>query len=176
MVICMDAPTRVEPSPAGDERLLLGQYLDYQRATFLDKLVGLDRDQLAMRTPPSSLTLIGLCNHLALVEDSWFQVVLRDDPPQPWWTDVVWDDDPDWEFTTAPTLEPDVVVGRYLDACERSRTTTAALDLDHLATNPRPNGETVSLRWILLHMIEETARHNGHADFLREAIDGTTGD
>ena len=94
--------------------------------------------------------------------------------------DVDWDADPDWEWHSAGDDEPDQLRSLWASATDRSRAlTTAALDdggLDLLASTPWPNGESPSLRWILVHMIEEYARHNGHADLLRESVDGQTGE
>jgi uncharacterized damage-inducible protein DinB len=168
-------PTRL--ASTGSELALLTQYLDQQRETVLVKTEGLARDQLAQRHPPSTLTLGGLLNHLALVEDSWLQDRFLGLPEREPWAGVDWDTDPDWEFRTAAELEPDQLRQRYRDACARSRTVVAnALDLDQLSVQPRRNGQHFSLRWVLLHLLEETARHAGHADLLREAIDGTVGD
>ena len=111
-----------------------------------------------------------------MVEDWWFSCVFLDNPPAAPWAAIDWDADPDWEFTTAVDLGGEEVVRRYRASIARSNAITAAATLDQLALRPRPNGSIVSLRWILAHMLVETARHNGHADFLREAIDGTTGD
>ena len=167
---------RTEPTSAGPELELLGQYLDVQRETVLRKAEGLDAGQLAQPLPPSSLTLGGLLNHLALVEDWWFRVRFLDLPHVEPWGDVDWDADPDWEFRTAAELSPDELRGRYRDACEKSREVVAAAEgPDQLSATER-DGVRFDLRWALLHMIEETARHAGHADLLREAIDGTVGE
>jgi uncharacterized damage-inducible protein DinB len=173
---------RIDPDPAGDELTLLTQYLDYHRATLVQKATGLDRRQMAATVGASELTLAGLVKHLALVEDTWFtRRLLGDDPLGEPWASAPWDDDPDWEFHSAVDDEPAELLGLYATACERSRAATATVarsrGLDALSARaPRPDVPHVSLRWILLHMIEETARHNGHADLLREAIDGTTGE
>jgi uncharacterized damage-inducible protein DinB len=160
----------------GTERELLGQYLDQQRATLLRKAEGLSREQLARRHPPSSLTLAGLLLHLALVEETWLEVRFLGLPERPPWTGVDWDADPDWEFRTATELDPEEVRERYRVACDRSRAVVAgAAGLDQLSVLPR-DGRSFSLRWVLLHLIEETARHAGHADLIREAVDGTVGD
>jgi len=96
----------------------------------------------------------------------------------PPWGSVDWDADPDWEFRTAASTDPDELRVRYRDACERSRSVVRETgDLDRLSAGVgRENGERWNLRWVLLHMIEETARHAGHADLLREAIDGKVGE
>lgn len=161
------------------EQEALGAFLDFHRATLLRKIEGLAKDQLGhTAVPTSTLTLAGLVKHLALVEDSWFQEVFLGRPlPEPW-ASAPWDDDPDWEFHTAPADEPNDLVELYLAATGRSRATVAAAEsLDSLSVKPgQREGKPFSLRWILLHMIEETARHAGHADLLREAIDGQTGE
>jgi hypothetical protein len=167
---------RVEPARDGSERDMLGQYLDYQRATMLAKADGLSREQLARPHPPSTLTLAGLLYHLALVEENWMVARFAGRPePEPW-AGIDWDADPEWEFRTATTLEPDQVRERYREACERSREmAAAAADLDQPSVAER-DGQHFTLRWVLLHLLEETARHAGHADLIREAIDGQTGE
>ena len=168
---------RVDPDPAGGELDLLGQYLDYQRETVLAKAAGLTRDQLGRTHPPSGLTLAGILHHLALVEESWMEVRFAGLPEREPWTTVDWDRDPDWEFRTGPNLEPATLIDRYRQACERSRQVVAATgDAEAMSVQPLRDGSRFSLRWVLLHLIEETARHAGHADLLREAIDGSTGE
>lgn len=175
----MDPESRLDPPVQADEREALSAFLDFHRATLLWKVEGLSQEQLATAAVPSSdLTLAGLLKHLALVEDSWFQEVFLGRPlPEPW-ASAPWDDDPDWEFHTAPSDDPAHLVALYRDAVDRSRRVVAvASSLDELSVKPDKREEKpFSLRWILLHMIEETARHCGHADLLREAIDGRTGE
>ena len=169
---------RTDPPDSGSERDLLLGFLDHQRETVLLKTEGLGAEQLAAAIPPSSLTLAGLLNHLALVEDSWFPVRFAGRPEDDLWAGVDWDADPDHEFRTAIGVAPDVLRARYADACARSRevvAVTASLDELSVGTSTR-TGNRWNLRWVLLHMIEETARHAGHADLLREAIDGVTGE
>ena len=168
---------RNDPDPAALERDAIAQYLDYQRETILLKSEGLDKQQFARKIPTSSLTLAGILYHLALVEESWLEERFLGMPLRDPWDKVDWDADPDWEFRTAITLDPDDVLQRYRDACERSRAVAAkAASLDQPSTVPLGNGKPFTLRWVLLHLIEETARHAGHADLLREAIDGVTGE
>ncbi|HEY8546227.1 MAG TPA: DinB family protein [Acidimicrobiales bacterium] len=168
---------RREPDLVGDEATLLGQFLDYFRATIVRKAEGLTKEQLAHRIEPSTLTLGGLLKHLALVEDSWFQErLLGRDLGEPW-ASVDWDATPDWDFDSAVDDEPEALVAMYTAACERSRQAVAEVgDLDAMTSRPNRRGEHMSLRWVLIHMIEETARHAGHADLLRETLDGVTGD
>ena len=168
---------RTDPPETGTEFDQLTSYLDYQRETMLLKTDGLDAEQLAFRLPTSSLTLAGLLNHLALVEDSWFRVRFAGLPDDALWAGHDWDADPDYEFRTAAELEPEELRRRYEQACARSREVVAgAANLDQLSVEPRGNGAHFDLRWTLLHLIEETARHVGHADLIRESIDGTTGE
>ena len=168
---------RTDPPETGTELELLTTYLDLQRETMLWKCEGLSAAQLAQPHPPSTLTLGGLLNHLALVEDSWFRMRFAGLPDDDLWAGIDWDADPDYEFRTAADVEPDELRRRYSDACARSREVVAAAEsLDQLSVQPRGNGAHFQLRWVLLHLIEETARHAGHADLLREAIDGATGE
>lgn len=168
---------RIDPDPGGSELALLGQYLDYQRETILSKTEGLTRVQLAQQHPPSELTLGGLLYHLSLVEEDWLEVRFAGRPDREPWAGVDWNADPNWEFRTASDLEPDTLQRRYREACERGRhIVSEAADLDQLSVKTLRDGRHFSLRWVLLHLIEETARHAGHADFLREAIDGNIGE
>lgn len=169
-------PDPLSYSTAG-ERESLAQYLDYQRETVLLKAEGLDKEQMARKIPTSDLTLSGILYHLALVEEDWMEVHFLGLPQREPWQDVDWDADRDWEFHTAVTLDPDEVRERYRQACERSRAVAAtAGSLDQLSVPRGNSGWRFSLRWVLLHLIEETARHAGHADLLREAIDGSVGE
>jgi uncharacterized damage-inducible protein DinB len=158
---------------------MLGAFLDYHRETLRMKVAGLTQAQLAQTTAASSLTLAGLVKHLALVEDSWFTERFAGQPMPAPFADVDWDADPDWELRTATDDDPAWLLRRYDEACDRSRAVAAAaatLDQEAVAGRRRSDDAPFTLRWILCHMIEETARHNGHADLLREAIDGSTGE
>lgn len=117
-----------------------------------------------------------MLKHLALVEDDWIPAkVLGVDDPEPW-ASAPWNEDRDWDFHSAAHNSPESLRALNEAACARTRAVCAAHNLDDLsAIGDRESGELFSLRWILLHLIEETARHNGHADLLREAIDGQTG-
>ena len=168
---------RTDPPDSGPEFVQLTAFLDYQRETMLLKTDGLPRERLAQPLPPSSLTLGGLLNHLAKVEDVWFRVRFAGLPAAAWRSDAAGPAEPDWDFRTAASLEPEQLRERYREACAASRAVVAqAPDLDRLSAQPRRDGPHVDLRWILLHMIEETARHAGHADLLQESIDGTVGE
>lgn len=168
---------RKDPDNTGDELTLLTQFLDFQRATVVLKCEGLTQAQLAARIEPSTLTLAGLLKHLALVEDSWFGERLRGLDIGAPWSSVDWDATPDWDFDSAVDDTPADLLALYEAACARSReSVTTVGDLDTVMVQANRRGEYFSLRWILLHMIEETARHAGHADLLRETIDGATGE
>ena len=168
---------RIDPPENASETTTLTAYLAFQRETLLLKTEGLTREQLGRAHPPSSLTLAGLLYHLALVEESWALERFSGQPmPEPW-AGVDWDATPDWEFDTAPGLEPEVLRERYREAARRTDAVVAATgDLDVLSAVPLRNGNAFSLRWMLLHLVEETARHAGHADLLREAVDGAVGE
>ncbi|MGY1686963.1 DinB family protein [Geodermatophilus sp. SYSU D00867] len=168
---------RTDPPETADETTTLTGYLAYQRETLLLKTEGLTREQLARAHPPSSLTLAGLLYHLALVEETWAVERFAGEPEPAPWDGVDWDATPDWEFYAAVDLEPEVLRERYREAGRRTDAVVAAAgSLDALSVVPLRNGNRFSLRWMLLHLVEETARHNGHADLLREAVDGVTGE
>jgi uncharacterized damage-inducible protein DinB len=175
----MDDHDRPEPSPAGNEVDTLLGFLDFQRATLAWKCRGLDAAGLGATTAASTMTLGGLLKHMALVEDMWFSRSLFDrDYHPPFNRD--WTIDPDWEWHSAADDSADELWTLWHDAVERSRASVASVlpdgGLDQLAARTWPDGRAPSLRWIVVHMIEEYARHNGHADLLRESVDGETGE
>lgn len=171
---------RPEPALATDEVGTLAGFLDFHRATPAWKCAGLDASGLHTTVGKSSMTLGGLLKHLAYVEDSWFGFRPHGHDRQPPWDSVDWSADPDWDWRTAAQDSPEELLDRWQQAVDHSRTLLAhALDdggLDQLARRPFPDGQVPSLRWILAHMIEEYARHNGHTDLLREEVDGQTGE
>lgn len=178
MAATIDEQGRPEPEPGADEATTLIQFLDFQRATLEWKTRGLSDAQLAATLPPSAMTLGGALTHLAWVEDYWFSTQLLGRDPAPPWDAIDWgaDMDADWHWECGGP-ERRALWGAATDA---SRAIVAqclrdAPGLDRLAARAR-HGERVSLRWILVHMIEEYARHNGHADLLRESIDGSSGE
>ena len=161
-----------EPGRGGSERELLEQYLDLQREAILARTDALHQEQLARSHPPSTLTLGGLLYHLSLAEEDWMQIHFAGAPDRAPFADADWDADPDWQFRVPAELEPEQLRQRYREACGRSRSVVReARDLDQVSMKP-VHGEHFTLRWVLLHLIEETARH---ADLLREAIDGSVG-
>ena len=177
----LDDQGRPEPPlAAGETETLLG-FLDYQRATLAWKCAGLDAVGLRAEVAASSMTLGGLLKHMAYVEDLWFSRWLNSQDPQPPWDTVDWDADHDWEWHSAADDPPEQLRTLWQETVDRSRAlvaeaTSGVGGLDTLARRTWPGGEVPSLRWILCHMIEEYARHNGHADLLRESVDGETGE
>jgi uncharacterized damage-inducible protein DinB len=168
---------RTEPPLDGDETATLVGFLDYHRDTLAWKTGALDAAGLSTTVAASEMTLGGILKHLAYVEENWFGYRLSNRAPVAPWSEVDWDADPDWEFRTAAELDPNDLRERYRDACDRSREVVAqASGLDQLSVLRRRNGGHFSLRWVMLHLVEETARHAGHADFLREAVDGSVGE
>ena len=163
-------PKRAERRQDGGERELLQAFLEFQRDTVFWKLNGLTREQLTATHTPSGMSLLGLVKHLAYVERNWFQIrFLGRDLSVPWRSGR-----PDTSFRVAPDDTAESVLDFYLSEIQESRRILAAADsLDTLAQDGKPPR---SLRWIMTHMIEETARHVGHADFMREFTDGQTGE
>ena len=180
----LDDHGRPEPQIAADEEQTLVGFLDYQRATLEWKTRGLGASELARTTGASAMTLGGLLKHMAYVEDHWFEVWMLDAAKRLPWSEVDWVATPDWEWETALHDPPDELRGLWSASVERSRNVLSAVlaaadPADRLGTLARrrwPSGEQPSVRWILVHMIEEYARHNGHADILREAVDGEVGE
>jgi hypothetical protein len=164
--------TRPEPPLVGGESAMLPAWLDYQRATLLWKCELLDGEALARRSvPPSPISLLGIVRHMTLVEWSWFEHVFAgNSSPRPIPSEP--ESDADWnELDPALAMED---IERFQRQSEISRRiVTVTQSMDQLAANAR---DDVSLRWIMIHMVEEYARHNGHADFLRELIDGAVGE
>ena len=165
------SPDRTDPPQVSEERESLDAWVDYHRATLLRKCEGLDPEQLVERSClPSTLSLLGLVRHLTEVE-SWFHD-FDGDPAGEWYST---DEDPDACFNRVDPSRADTDLEAYRASVERARRAVETRDLDNISPEP-DDGRPVSLRWIYLHMIEEYARHNGHADLLRERIDGTTGE
>ncbi|MGB8860918.1 MAG: DinB family protein [Ilumatobacteraceae bacterium] len=160
------------PSRTAGERDMLRGWLDFHRATFARKLQGLSPAQLALRSAePSEMSLLGLLQHHAEGERYMFGCVFRAEADVPYFGDVDFGD-----LTGADDVVVATSWATWHQACERSRAIEAAAALDDMSAAAGPwEDEPVSLRWLMVHVIEEYARHNGHADLLRERIDGNSG-
>jgi uncharacterized damage-inducible protein DinB len=176
----VDEQGRPEPPITADETATLLGFLDFQRATLEWKCAGLDAAGLSTTIAASSITLGGMLKHLAYVEEWWFTEMLHGRDPEPPWSTVDWDADPDWDWHSAAGDTPEQIHGLWGDTVARSHTSVAEALADGGLKRPArrawPDGRSPSLRWILVHMIEEYARHNGHADLIRESLDGLTGE
>jgi hypothetical protein len=167
-------PERHEPDRVATERPALEQWVDYHRATLLIKCAGLTAEQLKLRaSPPSTLSLLGLVRHMTEVERWWFRMNANGE-------DLSFPYDPDGvglDFDDLAGADAADNIEAYWEEVDKARDSVAdkSLDLEVPSRGHHPE-RSRDLRWIFVHMIEEYARHNGHADFLREAIDGATGD
>jgi hypothetical protein len=175
-----DRPMRHHVPAAGDEASTLVGALERNRRTFAWKCAGVDAPGLRATVGASTMTLAGLMKHLALVEDYYFTFQLHGRPMPPPWDGVDFDADPSWEWRTALEDDPDYLRDLWLAAVRRSR---SAIDdvladggLGQEASMKWPDGDTFTLRRFLVDLIEEYARHTGHADLLRESCDGETGE
>ncbi len=164
---------RIEPPESGDERTLLTSFLDWQRQTLQWKCSGLTPDLLAtVAPPPSAMSLLGMVRHMTEVEMSWFQRFDGTSVVYPYSSET--DRDGEWDLGDPAAItqqEVDAAWARWHAVVDRAREVVARTDLDAMSRRPgrRPQ---VSMRWILIHMIEEYARHNGHADLIRDRLDG----
>jgi len=175
------ADPRVDPPLHGDEVTILRSFLTFHRDTLRWKCSGLTPAQLARPLPPSEMTLGGMMKHLALVESNWFDSVFSGVDLMPPFDTVDWDADRDWEWHSARDDSPEELrtlfdeAVRRADAVVDEALTHAGLEQES-ARKSRHQDSTFTLRWILVHLIEEYARHNGHADLLREQVDGAIGE
>jgi uncharacterized damage-inducible protein DinB len=160
------------PDVAAGERRTLQQFLDFHRAGVLRTLDEVTDSEAAARPlPATDLTIGGIAKHLAAVEDLWFSHKLLDVPSAEPWRSAPFDQDPDWEFHSAAGNTVAELRDLYESACAASRKIAARVEsLETLAVRGSFGGQLVSLRWIYLHMIEETAQHRGHLDLLLDAI------
>jgi len=163
---------RAAPVHVADERPMLEAWLEYHRATLAIKCERLSAEQLRLRAvPPSTLSLLGLVRHMAEVERGWFRRTLAGEDAARIYSEGVESDDSDLDVDGADVVE---AFAHWQEECERARAIVArtpSLDV----TGRQRHGNIVSLRWIMVHMIEEYARHNGHADLIRQRIDGAVG-
>jgi uncharacterized damage-inducible protein DinB len=164
---------RPMPPLNADERTTLESWLDFHRVTLAMKCEGLDDEQATVASvPPSGFTLTGLVQHMAEVERNWFRRVLAAEQAPPIYDPRADPDGPDGGFELTEVATLDDALATWRAEIARASEHCAARSL---ADTGRFMGQDVSLRWIYVHMIEEYARHNGHADLLRERIDGVTG-
>ncbi|MFI5893252.1 DinB family protein [Actinoplanes sp. NPDC051513] len=163
---------RPDPPRCGGEREMLRVFLDFHRATLAMKCDGLSDEELrSLSMPPSTLSLLGLVRHMAEVERTWFRrVIAGEDVP------LVWSAEGDFQEAYAAGSSTRVsAFGAWEAEVERAREIEAGAESLDVMGHQARWGEDVSLRFVMLHMIHEYARHNGHADFLREGIDGSVG-
>ncbi|MFJ9709923.1 DinB family protein [Streptomyces sp. NPDC101234] len=165
--------TRTDTPPARDERTQLTTFLDYARDTARAKCEGVSAEDARRAPLPGSplMTISGLINHLRWVEYYWFQVVFLGEEDLGPWTE----EDPDREMRIAVDFPLEQLLAEYEEQSARYRELVASAALDAEAKTPIRDGRHPDLRWILLHLTEETARHNGHLDIIREIVDGRTG-
>jgi uncharacterized damage-inducible protein DinB len=164
--------TRIDEPFAGDERATLDGFLDWYRGTLLLKCAGLSAEQLAARSvPPSNLSLLGMVRHMTEVERSWFRRRFAGEDVERVYNS---DERPDADLDDVIPDSAEEAFAAYAGELERCRAAVADHALAETFTNPRL-GVPMSLRWVYVHMIEEYARHCGHADLIRERIDGAVG-
>ncbi|HZA41193.1 MAG TPA: DinB family protein [Actinomycetota bacterium] len=155
---------------AGGEKEVLAGFLDHYRSTMLEICSGLSEDQLRRAMVPSGTSLLGMIHHLVYVERGWFDEAIAGLA-----VDYPFDeDDPDVDFRVPPDMSVDDVFDLYRQQCARSREILKEVALDDQIKGEARSAD-YNVRWVVVHMIEETARHAGHADILREQIDGATG-
>lgn len=169
----MTAPERAKPAIDAAERPMLEGWLEFHRQTLVSKCAGLTDAQLREASvPPSEFTLMGLVRHMTEVERGWFrEALVGEDVAAAYGTD----EDPDGEFHLSETDTWEEAHSTWLAEVEQARANAAKYELDDLSVGLGRIGRPFNLRWIYTHMIEEYARHNGHADLVRERIDGATG-
>ncbi len=164
--------TRGDVPYVADERTMLDGWLDYHRQTLLSKCAGLTAEQLKLRNvEPSTLSLLGLVRHMAEVERWWFRRRFAGEGIGHLYCST---ESPDGDFDDLETADAEADFATFAAEVEQARKVVAGRSLDEVFPHPRRKAE-MSLRWIFTHMIEEYARHNGHADLIRERIDGVTG-
>jgi uncharacterized damage-inducible protein DinB len=176
----VDENGRPEPPYASNEVEMLLGFLDWQRSTLEWKTRGLDENGLRATIGVSFMTLGGILKHMAWVEDHWFSHVLHARDRAELWAQIDFSATPDWEWSSSLNDSANELRSLWETSCETSRRAVneflAAGGIDRPARRLWDRGEQPMLRWIILHMIEEYARHNGHADLLREAVDGQVGE
>ena len=168
----MDMHGRTDPHKAAPPEEMVAAFLDFQRETILWKASDLGLEQLTWPYAPSTMSLLGMIKHLAFVERYWFQEVLAGEAVDYPWTEA--DPDADWRIETDE--DADGIRALYLGEVGKSRAIAAGMSWDDVAKGGAGERAGTTLGWVLTHMVEETARHVGHADLIRERIDGATGE
>ena len=156
---------------AGNEKEVLAGFLDHYRATIIAICEGLSDEALRRTVVPSRTTILGMIKHLAYVERGWFQETIAGKPVDYPFDDA---DDPDADLRIEPEESSEEILDLYRTECARSREVIESVSLDDLVKGEKRSAD-YNVRWVVVHMIEETARHAGHADIIREQLDGTTG-
>ena len=169
------ALARQEPDPRLGERQMLEGWVDFHRATLLTKCQGLSAEQLKLASaPPSKLTLLGLVRHMTIVEQWWFRRHAAREDLESYYTTKDWEDA---DFEDLEGADAEENIAKFVAECESCRRAVKDIPLEEVVNSRGDHPErTTTVRWIFTHMIEEYARHNGHADLLRERIDGVTGE
>jgi uncharacterized damage-inducible protein DinB len=163
-------PDPVDGPKTGPDRPMLEAYLGYQRRTLLNICAGLTAEQLAMRPLPSNLSLLGLVRHMAKVERIWFRIRAAGEPIEPFFDAEL---GKDHDFDVIDPNQAEQAIAELIAETEAATAAAAGLDFEH-PIEAKVWNATISLRMVYVHMIGEYARHNGHADLIREAIDGVT--
>jgi len=176
----IDKYGRIDPPLAAGEIETLVGFLEWQRSTLEWKTRGLSKSDLGQTVGQSSMTLGGILKHMSFVEDHWFSHFFFNRARSKMWLFVDWTATPDWEWTSAALDSPDTLLSIWKASVDASRVALAEAlaigTLDRVSARSWDNGESPTLRWILIHMIAEYARHNGHADLIREVVDGQVGE
>ena len=168
----MDTSQRIDPPYRGDEKETLLGFLNFLRQTVVLKCHGLSEEQMRSTSTASSMTLLGMLKHLTIVERYWFRGVFLDED-----VDLPWsEEDPDADWRHDDEDSGATAVADYIAEYAKSNEIVASHNVDELAKWARSDDERVNLRYIMVHLIEETGRHCGHADIIRESIDGVTGE
>lgn len=169
---------RFDIPQVADELTMLTGFLEWMRDTLRAKAGDLDSEQLQRRLEPSTMTLGGMVTHLAWVENWWFTEIFHGRPPGEPWASLPWTSDKDAEWTVAASMTPEEIWSLFdaeVASARRVLDESGGLDAIAVGHRKRKPGEPLSMRWIVVHMIEEYARHLGHADLIRESIDGSVG-
>ena len=168
----MDEHGRTDPPKSAPPEQMVGAFVDFLRESILWKASDLSHEQLTWAYEPSSMSLLGMIKHLAYVERFWFQEFLAGESVEYPWTK----EDPDADWRIEANEDADSIRALYWGEIEKSRAIAAAMTWDEPGKGAKGDRVGLTLGWVLTHMVEETARHVGHADLIREKLDGATGE